>query len=1149
MADNPGNRFFRTSLWAALLIFLSLPWHPNARGPNGVVVDSVQPGSVVEKAGFRAGDLLLDWSVEFGGQKYSGTLANPFRWTSFKDSQVYIAPASIAVMREGRQISLTMPIGARGPDVRPQMPDKVWDLVAQGKVALKSKEPEIAFGLWRKAVAECEGKRLYEAAAWVELKLATAMDEMGLAKETEEACKRACTLADRSGDPIARWEARSAFSLVCRKAKNYTAAAALLEEAMAIIVGQKCGVLDEASCLNEMGYVAYGRGDTEKALQYFRQSYEIRFSEAPGTLLEARSCNNVGVVSSDRGDLAETRRFYERAIAIKEKQNPGTLDFASSLNNLGILLQVTGDLDGAEKAYSEALELKERLAPGSDDLAVSLNNLGSLRERRGDFQGAEATLKKALAIYESRDPSGASTADTILNLGLIAQKRGDLALAEALWQRSLEIYQRNNPASLDVAKALNNLALVAEDRGDLDEARRLFSKAIEIKRKAAPDSLDVATTLQSLGDLARMSGDLATARRLITETLEIRKKNAPDSPEVAASMHSLAMLRGDEGDADGEIAGYEEALAMIRRITPGSLNEGIACQSLANSLWKKGEREKAKAYCNSAIEISRRLAPGSTTMAQDCTLMGRICWEGGEHPAGISYLREAVGALEAQRAKFGGGSGAMERFSEQFSEIYKNLADMLVETGQGVEAFSVIEGYRARALIEMLAERDLDFRRDAPEELLRQKRVLDKSFDDQQEKLAGLDPEKEGEAVAYAQGRLAEIRAGQRELEEKIRARSPRLASLQYPRHLDLAGASAALPKGRLLLSYSAGTERTLLFALLDGRLETFIIPIKNDLLQAEVRAFRREVSDPSSKMSSSKRGRGLYSRLIRPASKMLRQAVGVIICADGPLHALPFAALQDDRGNFFGVTHAISRAASVTMFAEESKRPTPSGQTVPLAAFGDPVYTKTSGIAEAGKGQIAGRRDFDPLPYSRAELERLCALAGKDALCYAGAEATESRAMALGPEVRRVHFACHGLLDERFPLDSALVLSPPPPGEEGNGALQAWEIFEGMRIDADLVTLSACETALGKEMGGEGLVGLTRAFQYAGARSVVATLWRVSDEGTADFMARFYTHLLSGLTEPEALRRARSEAISAAKGSHSGHPSCWAAFELIGSR
>ena len=149
-------------------------------------------------------------------------------------------------------------------------------------------------------------------------------------------------------------------------------------------------------------------------------------------------------------------------------------------------------------------------------------------------------------------------------------------------------------------------------------------------------------------------------------------------------------------------------------------------------------------------------------------------------------------------------------------------------------------------------------------------------------------------------------------------------------------------------------------------------------------------------------------------------------------------------------------------------------------------------------------------------------------------------------PNVPIIHFATHAVINERFPLDSALVFTIPEHPKEGqdNGLLQAWEIFERMRIDADLVTLSACESGLGKEMGGEGLIGLVRAFQYAGARSVLASLWKVEDKATGELMKRFYTYLKGGKTKDEALRAAQIDLIHSAEYSH---PRDWAAFQLNG--
>jgi CHAT domain-containing protein len=194
----------------------------------------------------------------------------------------------------------------------------------------------------------------------------------------------------------------------------------------------------------------------------------------------------------------------------------------------------------------------------------------------------------------------------------------------------------------------------------------------------------------------------------------------------------------------------------------------------------------------------------------------------------------------------------------------------------------------------------------------------------------------------------------------------------------------------------------------------------------------------------------------------------------------------------------------------------------------------------------VRGGHRFDPLPHSREEVQSITSLYAPKSEAFLGEEATEERAKSLGKDIPLIHFACHAYVNERFPLDSALALTIPEHPKEGqdNGLLQAWEIFEKVRIDADLVTLSACESGLGKEMGGEGLIGLTRAFQYAGARSILASLWKVEDQSTGELMKRFYQYLKSGKTKDEALRLAQLDLI------HSPvftQPTHWAAFQLNG--
>jgi CHAT domain-containing protein len=246
----------------------------------------------------------------------------------------------------------------------------------------------------------------------------------------------------------------------------------------------------------------------------------------------------------------------------------------------------------------------------------------------------------------------------------------------------------------------------------------------------------------------------------------------------------------------------------------------------------------------------------------------------------------------------------------------------------------------------------------------------------------------------------------------------------------------------------------------------------------------------------------------------------------------------------------ALHTTLSLTLFAELRKHPPVSSGSSTLVAFGDPLYPSTKPQADADLSPEVRevlRRGYalTPLPATRAEVGALAEGFGQHATVYLGAEATEGRAKSIA-KTKYLHFATHGLLDSRSPLDSSLALTVPAErraGEE-NGLLQAWEIFEQLRIDADLVTLSACETALGADVAGEGLVGLTRAFHYAGARTVLASLWQVADVSTSDLMTKLYAHLRSGMTKDEALRLAQRDAIARPE---TAAPFHWAAFTLSG--
>ncbi len=461
----------------------------------------------------------------------------------------------------------------------------------------------------------------------------------------------------------------------------------------------------------------------------------------------------------------------------------------------------------------------------------------------------------------------------------------------------------------------------------------------------------------------------------------------------------------------------------------------------------------------------------------------------------------------------------------------RHLIELHLSQGRAAEAFRILERSRARNFLEMLAERDSVF------------------------------------SVSVPGGT------------------SPELAALRHPQPLDLAGAQKALDPGTVMLSYSVGESQVDLFAVATGDFKGTTSPLGEDELRREVELFRRLIqttvaaTDLTAEIESV--GKRLYRQLIQPAQKLIDANQRILIVADGPLHLLPFAALVREvrrpdvplrpteviaETQFVAQWRPIHSALSATVYAQLDRRPASTANSeILLAAFGDPIYDSESNLSPASQQRsVTGREldlDLEALPASRSEVERIAKLfPSEQTRIFLGAQATEEQAKIASRQARMVHFATHGLLDQRFPLDSGLVLTPPLvwTSDRDNGLLQAWEIFEDMRLEADLVVLSACDSGLGSEQGGEGLMGLTRAFQYAGARSVVSTLWPVDDAVTAELMVRFYRHLQAGHAKNEALRAAQVELIEqpiqvpGADGEpimiDASSPNYWAAFQITGS-
>ncbi|HLA79126.1 MAG TPA: CHAT domain-containing protein, partial [Vicinamibacteria bacterium] len=691
-------------------------------------------------------------------------------------------------------------------------------------------------------------------------------------------------------------------------------------------------------------------------------------------------------------------------------------------------------------------------------------------------------------------------------------------------------------------------------QGDFAAAEAHLNQALSAGAGRGENVL-AGVLLINLGDVAFDQGNLPEAKLRFQRADAIIKAIDPERPVLTYLQRRLGQVLFAQGELSEAESRYKAALAKDETRYPRSIVRSEVHHALGELALRRGDLDQAEQYHRAALSLREELAPGSLWEAESCHALGTVARRRGRMPEALALFRRAVSALEIQVKNLGTSPEVRARFRAGRQAIYRDLEELLLELDRPEEAFQVVESSRARSLLALLGARDLEFAA-VPEPLARERRLADAEYDRALAKLGANSGADEPQRAQLRQA-LDAARHRQDEARAQIRAAVPRQAAMSDPRSLDLAGVRRVLAPGTLLLTYSLGWEGSRVYALGPGP-EDFAVA-RLDLgevaVREEVRRFREAIQTARGRLGRRallEQSERLGQRLLSPIAGQIERAERVLVVPDGALHLLPFGALGlpalKEQQRFLIEAKPLHIASSVTLYAELSRPEPEKSAGGEVVGFGDPQYAR----GPAGDGPQALRSALrsglrlDPLPWTRNELKALGLLAPGSPQLWLGAEATEERAKALGGRHRIVHFACHGLLDEAFPLESGLALSIPPESKKGgdNGLLQAWEILENLRLDADLVTLSACQTALGKEVAGEGLLGLTWAFQYAGARSVLASLWEVSDASTAELMRHFYGQLGRGVPKAEALRRAQLELL---KRPATAAPFYWAAFGLVG--
>jgi CHAT domain-containing protein/Tfp pilus assembly protein PilF len=878
----------------------------------------------------------------------------------------------------------------------------------------------------------------------------------------------------------------------------------------------------------------------------------------------AKELVEIGIVHRLLSELEpSSRRLHEAAAVYSELGSPD--GEARALNEAGSTCQEAGHHEEAIADYRRALDRAER---GTDRKQREdiLNNLGLLLGEVGQGQEGVILLQQALEIARERKDE-ATQANILGNLGLTYER-----LFER--QKALDHY-RQALALASTAAIHNNLGSLHEDLGDWDEALDHYTRALAINETLG-DRRSMAATLSNLGILHSRRGQPDQAQASFERALALARETDFLKVQVSAS-NNLGVLHWKTGRTE-EAIGYWH---QVESLAAGHAElEHVARFARASVQLGEGQLDAASLTLMEGLEHSRQRGDRTWEAYQEIAL-SEVEWKRGNLTSALIHAESGVAIIESLRGRVV-DPDLRALFLASNQSYYERQIDILMElhlrrSGEGFDAraVQVSEQARARGLLDLLGEAGADIRKGVDPALLeRERQALTRvrELDRERMDLQGVAPARAEEA----EKRLAEAIDVLGRIESEVRARSQAYEALTQPRPLDhVEIQSQVLGEGTLLLEYALGEKHSYLWAITPGSLRSFMLPARREIEKVALDFYdaltaRNELPEGASAAAPDTRaetsGRRLSQMILGPVESLLGDNV-LLVVPDGVLQYVPFAALPrpsaaGERIVARNQVVSLPSASTLAVLRQQIANRTPAPKM--LAVLADPVLPgdprigqalktlplpKHRGLPPRGPESQASQIQLARLPFSEEEAKGILAFVKKPGQTLAALGFDASYARATSGELaqyRIVHFATHGLIDSEQPELSKLALSQfDEKGQPRKEAFLPLADIYNLELNADLVVLSACQTALGQEVRREGLIGLTRGFMYAGAARVLASLWSVEDRATAKLMKSFYKYLLvDELSAPEALRRAQSE--MAAKPQYSS-PYYWAGFSLQG--
>ncbi len=891
---------------------------------------------------------------------------------------------------------------------------------------------------------------------------------------------------------------------------------------------------------------AHRSGKLERALTYATALAELLGGSAPDSQAHAEAVLREGLLLAklERYDRAVPR--LERAVAVLESLDLPA-ETASALSSLGIVLENATEYDRALSRFQSAADVAESSA-GDALLAQQESNIGRIHDlRMSQYAVAITHYGRAKAAFErAGDPAG--VVQSIIDIGRCRRLLGNFAEAEARFAQAAEALpnlENNGRLSVTVTIEQANLAwytaryetafklqreaqrqaeaigwplgrvitrntagLIWWTLGDHERALSELDGGLEIARDLKTRDDEVATTLNNIGQVLRDMGRYREAVEHFEAALDIDTRIG-SKWAIAHDHRNLGMTRLRTGDFAGAADLLDQAVAGATAIG-NRINAARSLVALGEAAAGTGNRDRAERAYTEALDLSREMALREVEWRALYGL-GRLRLEMDDREGALDRLNAAVSVIEGMRAEIR-IDGLKSGFIANKLDVYEALVGLLVKMDRPIAAFEAAERSRARSFIDLLGNQRLRLGRSVDAALYGELTALEARIAEHEALVAqSTDPT----ARKTYEETLARLRRDYETLMIEIQSEAPQLAATVTVSPIDAETLTGLLPPDVALVSWYLLPDTVLAWVIRAEGIELVRIPADRAALGEEILVFRRAIQNLEPVETLSQR---LHDRLMSPVLPRLDGASVVGMVPHKSLHYLSFAALSDaeaylvDRFPLFYLP-----TTSLLEYTFSRRRADRNTKVLAIGApdLGDPALE---------------------LPFSEYEVGAI-KWRFPEVTILTGERATEAWVVENISRFGIIHIASHGELDSINPLFSAVKLAR---ADEYDGNLEAAEVF-GLDINADMVVLSACQTGLGKVTAGDDVIGLNRAFFYAGTHTIVSSLWRVSDVSTAMLMKQFYRSY-GRADKAESLRRAIAHVRT-----RYPHPGYWAAFTLAG--